>query len=195
MPTFLADPPSFLFLFLGIVVILAGAVWSSRRERNSLIVFAVSMLLVLLLLLLDQTSESPREEAVRRVMAMVNAADKHDPEGFVNQLADTFEYQTDAGKIALSREQIRKANFWNVLKQYNVHVAAWDFARADVKQLDSNTIEIGFLGKGEADGKQFPMYFRATFARQPSGEMKLVALGSFDPLKRQNERKAIPQFP
>ena len=44
-----------------------------------------------------------------------------------------------------------------------------------MNEIDENTIEIGFLAKGEADGKQIPIYFRATFARQSDGQMKLVA--------------------
>jgi hypothetical protein len=53
-----------------------------------------------------------------------------------------------------------------------------------VKWPDANSVEIGFLAKGETQGKQFPFYFRATFTRQSDGQMKLTRLASFDPLQR-----------
>lgn len=195
MPTFFTDPPTAVMLILVVAVLVAGLVWFNRRTRPALLVFLGVLALVVLVLVLDRLFESPREEAVRRVQAMMRAADAVDPEAFASHLADTVRYQ-DAGRIVtLTRDQLRRHGFWNVLRQYNVHVAAWDFARSDAIEIDANTVEIGFLAKGETQGKQIPLYFRASFARQPDGSMKMTALAAYDPVKRQNERAAIPQFP
>jgi hypothetical protein len=76
----------------------------------------------------------------------------------------------------------------------NARIAVWDFARSDVKEVDENEIEIGFLAKGEAGGKLFPLYGRATFRRQPNGQFKLTAFKSFDAVNRK-EALTIPNFP
>jgi hypothetical protein len=185
MPTFLSDPPQAVYLILGALVFATGLVWFNRRSRKSLAVFLGVMLLAVAVGLIDMLFESPREEAVRRVKAMAHAADAKDNEAFVSHLADTVTYQGDsAATISLSREDLRRAPFWTQLRQLNAHVAVWDFSRTDVKEIDDKTIEIGFLAKGEADGKQMPMYFRATFTRQPDGTMKMSSFASYDPMTR-----------
>jgi hypothetical protein len=196
MPTFLSDPPNAVYLTLTLAVIVCGVVWFNRRDRRSLIVFGCVLALTGIVVLLDRLFESPREESVRRVLAMTKAADARDTDAFLSNIADTFQYQGEGGQPkTISRDDLRKSVLWEVLKQYNVHVAAWDFARDDVTQVDANTVEIGFLAKGEADGKQAPMYMRAKFTRQPDGQMKLSGLAAFDPIQRTNERKSLPYFP
>lgn len=195
MPTFLADPPQWVYLLLAAAVLVAGLVWLNRRTRKSLLVLVGILSVVVAQFLLDRLFESPREEAVRRVQAMARAADAHDPEGFASHLAETVQYRDASREVTLTREQLRTAGFWQLLRQFNVHVATWDFARADVLQIDDNNVEIGFLGKAEAQSKQIPMYFRATFTRQSDGSMKMTALSTFDPIRRQQERATIPSFP
>jgi hypothetical protein len=183
MPVFLADPPQIVFLLLAAALIVTGLVWLNRRSRKALIAFLAVILLAGIIILLDRLFESPREEAVRRVQAMVAAADHRDPEAFTAHVADSVVYQGDS-PVTFSRDQLRQHQFWSILRQFNVHVAAWDFSRDDVIQTDANTIEIGFLAKGEMDGKQIPVYFRAAFKRQPDGQWKLNRLSSFDPIQR-----------
>lgn len=196
MPTFLSDPPFVVYMILTLAVIVSGLVWFNTRERRSLTVFGCFILLLGLVFLLDRLFESPREEAVRRVQAMTKAADARDTDAFLSHIADKFQYQGEGEQSkTIERDALRHSGIWEILKQHNVHVAAWDFARDDVKEIDANTIEIGFLAKGEADGKQAPMYFRTKFSRQSDGQMKLTGLSSYDPLKRTNERKSIPNFP
>ncbi len=195
MPTFLSDPPTSVYLLLSAVLLVAGFIWSSQRSRKSLIAFACVLGVVALVVLLDRLFESPREEAVRRVQAMMKAADARDPDAFLRNVAPSIEYQGEGQARVVSREDLRRAPFWQTLRDLNVHVAAWDFAREDVEEIDPDHIEIGFLAKGEADGKQAGMYFRARFSRQPDGQLKLSALSSYDMIKRTNERKSIPFFP
>jgi len=196
MPTFFSDPPQLVFLMLAAAFLVSGAVWFNRRDRVSLRVFVGVAGVLAILVLLDRFFDSPREEAVQSVVLLVKAADTRDTNGFATRIADQLEYQGESAPVTVTREQIRVGGFWNILRQHEVHVAAWDFSRDDVREIDANTVEIGFLAKGEAKtGHQVPMYFRATFSRQADGTMKLSKLATFDPMKRQNERKSIPFFP
>ena len=195
MPSFLSDPEFSVYLAIAAVFLITGTVWFNTRSRQSLTVLGAVVLVGGLVLLIDYLYESTREEAVRRAQAMIKAADTRDPEAFLAHIADKFEYRGEGGPKTITRDELRHAHFWSILKTHDVHVAAWDFARTDVEHINDDTVEIGFLAKGEGGGKQFPMYFRATFARQADGQMKLVAIASFDPLKRVNERKSIPYFP
>jgi hypothetical protein len=194
MPTFLSDPPQAVYLILAGFLVAVGLVWLNRRGRKSLAVFVGVLVLVLLVVLLDRIFESPREEAVRRVQAMAKAADAKDTEAFVAHVADTVVYRGANGEFTISRDRLRQLPFWSLLRQFNVHVATWDFSRADVTEVHANTIEIGFMAKGESDGKPFPMYFRAKFVRQSDGQMKMASFDSFDPLKRTNERTDLSNY-
>ena len=195
MPTFLSDPPFSVYLVLAAAFLVAFAVWFGNRTRRSLAALGVVGAVLAVVFLIDTLFESTREEAVRRAQAMVKAADARDTEAFVSHVADKFEYRGEGQPVSVTRDQLRKSQMWEVLRQYNAHVAAWDFARADVEHVNDDTVEIGFLAKGEGQGTQVPIYLRAKFARQADGQMKLVAVASFDPLKRVNERKTIPYFP
>jgi hypothetical protein len=195
MPALLSDPSFSVYLVLAAVVFVAFAVWFANRTRRSLAVLVAAVAVLAVVFLIDTLFESTREEAVRRAQAMVMAADARDTEAFVSHVAEKFEYRGEGEPVTVTRDQLRKSQMWEVLRQYDVHVAAWDFARADVEHINDDTVEIGFLAKGEGQGKQVPIYLRAKFARQADGQMKLVAVASFDPLKRVNERKTIPYFP
>lgn len=195
MPTLLSDPPQTLYLIIGGLVVVTAALAARRQDRKSFAVFGVALTLLLLVWLLDRGAESPREEAVRRVNEMVHAADAHNPEAFVAHIADTVEYKGADAPRTLTREQVRNSPFWSQLRTFGVHVAAWDFSRDDVKEIDANTVEIGFLAKGEAQGRQFPVYVRATFARQVDGQFKLTRFATYDPMKRTNEPINLPIGP
>jgi hypothetical protein len=196
MPTFLSDPPFAVYVSLAVALIVSGMLWFSRRDRNSLIAFGCALSLFAAIALFDHFFESPREESVRRVKEMIEAANARNTEAFLNQVADPIQYQGESSNpVPVTKEELRRSGFWGLLRQHNVQVAAWDFARNDVTLIDDNNIQIGFLASGKAEGKQIPMYFRAKFTRQPDGQMKLSGLASYDPLKRVNERKSIPNFP
>jgi hypothetical protein len=197
MPTFLSDPPTAVYLALALAVIVTGYLWFTRRERKSTLAFAVSLALFGLIGLLDYLFESPREESVRRVQEMIGAANARNREAFVSHIAERFEYEGEGAeaKKTITRDQLLRSGFWDVLAHFNVTVAAWGFDRSDVKLISDETIEIGFLASGKAEGKQIPLYFRARFTRQPDGQMKLTNLASYDPIQGVRERRGIPNFP
>ena len=194
MPTFLSDPPFALYLVFGAFVVIAAAIAASRQDRKSFRTLAIAVALLLIVIIIDMLVQSPRERAVAGAQAMSKAAETNDPAAFVAQLADTIEYNGSQPQ-KLTKEQIRGGHFWAMLKQYNVtHVAVWDFSRENVREIDENTIEIGFMAKGETPQGQFPLFIRATFAKQPDGQMKLTKFATFHPTNH-SEPLAIPGFP
>ena len=151
---------------------------------------------MLIVFLIDRLVESPREEAERRTYMMAQAADLKSPDAFVTHLADEVSIASgnEKGKT-LTREQMKRSPFWDTLRHFDVHVAVWDFSRNHVKQINENTIEIGFMGKGEVrGGEQIPVYVRSTFTRQSDGSFKLSAMRTFDPLNH-DAPLSIPGFP
>jgi hypothetical protein len=150
--------------------------------------------LLFLVVLIDAMIESPREGAVASAKAMANAADKHDPAGFVAEVADTVEFSDGNQTQKVPREKLRTSGFWQMLNQYSVHVAVWDFSREYAREIDDNTIEIGFLAKGESPQGQYMLFVRATFAKQADGKMKLTKFATFKP-ENHDVPLAIPNFP
>src|SRR5215471_18766209 len=128
MPEFLADPPQALYLVLGGLLVITGAIAAQKQDRRAAIPFGIAALLMLLLFLIDRFSESPREEAVRRTHMMAMAADVKNPDALVEHVADkvTLADGDGAGK-PLTREELKHHSFWNMLRAQNVHVAVWDF--------------------------------------------------------------------
>src|SRR3954470_12734875 len=106
MPPFLADPPQILYIVLGIVLVITGVIAAQKQDRRAVVPFGVAALLLLLLFFIDRFSESPREEAVRRVYMMQMAADAKNPDPLVAQVADrvTIAAGNESGKI-LTREE------------------------------------------------------------------------------------------
>lgn len=196
MPTFLTDPPSSVYLVLGGLLIVTGLIAAQKQDRRAVVPFVVAFFLLFGLFILDRVLESPREEAERRSYLLAVAADAKNPEVFAEQIADQLVVYTAGGEAkTLTRQEVKEHRFWDALRNFEVRVAVWDFSRDDVKYPDDNTVEIGFMGKGEVRGGQtIPVYIRATYRRQPDGSFKLSALRTFEPLNR-SQPYAIPQFP
>jgi hypothetical protein len=199
MPTFLSDPAPAFYMVLLAFALVTGMMALRNQDRSNGIRFGIAMGILLLVAVIDKAIESPREEAVRRVTLMAEAADAKNADQFVEHLADTIEYRGGSQPIGMKKDEVRTLPFWEMLRQHNVHVAVWNFSRDDVKQTDANTIEIGFnakgeIAKGEATNGLFPIYMRATFKKQPNGQWKLTAFASFD-LINHDAPLVIPNFP
>lgn len=198
MPTVLSDPSPTLYLVLVAAAVVTGAVAARRQDRRSLLRFGAAVGLLLGLYLIDLLIESPREGAVAGVLAMVKAANDRDAAAFVAPVADTLEYKGAGPPGQVTREQLRSASFWGFLtRNRQIAVHAKDFARGDAVEIDPDTIEIGFVGQGrdERTGGVYPLYLRATFARQPDGKVRMTKLASFDYARRANLAASIPYFP
>jgi hypothetical protein len=194
MPTFLSDPPMWLYLLLGGALIVTGAIAAQYQDRRSTLAFGIAFFLVLLVFLIDKTHESPREEAERRIYQMQMAINARNTDALAEHLADKVQIQGAGEPKTLTREEMKTLPFWGTLKAYDVRVDVWDFSRDDVKELGNGAIEIGFLGKGTSGGQMIPVYLRATFTKQSDGSYKLTALRTFEPLNR-SQPFAIAGFP
>lgn len=188
MPTFLSDPSLSLYGVLAVAFIVAAAVWSRKRGRNSLLAALGFGLLLLGLFLVDRSFESPREQANRRVQLMAEAATARDPARFVEQLSDSFNYR------GATKEKMRTSGIWDVLRNYNARVAVWDLSQSDATELGDNEIEIGFYVKGEAP-QGFKIYrMKARFVRDPDGQFRVKTVKFFSP-EGGNQEDAPPGFP
>lgn len=195
MPPVIADPPQWVYLVLGGLLVVTGAIAAQKQDRRAALAFGGAFLLMLLVFLLDKLFESPREEAVRRAYMIGLAADAKNPDMFLEHVADKVAVQTDQGQTkTATRDELKKSQFWSLLKEYSVGVTVSGFSRDDVKQIDDNTIEIGFIAKGDLQGKQIPVYARATFSKQPDGSYKLTAFKTFEFIDR-TKAFPIPNFP
>lgn len=190
----LIDPPQALYYVLAAALVVSGVIAAQKQDRRAATAFGGAFLLVAVVFLIDKLNKSPREQAVRRVFLMQMAVDAKTPDAFVEHCADKVTVHTANGKQVVTREQLRTGGFWAHLRFLDVKARVWDFAREDAKEIDENEIEIGFLGKGDASGKPFPFYGRATFRRQNDGQFKLSEFKSFNPVNR-NEPLALPHFP
>src|SRR6185312_1811587 len=180
MPTFLSDPAPAFYLVLLAFVVITAAVAGRNQDRRSIIRFAIALAALLVVYGIDKAVESPREEAVRRIQAMADAADAKNPDRFVEHLADSVEFRNSAKPVVLKKEAVHNLPFWSVLRQYNVTVRVWDFSRDDFRRIDDNNLEVGFSAKGETEGKMIPIYMKGEFKKQPDGKWKLTAFASYD---------------
>src|SRR4051812_3030344 len=92
MPTFLSDPAPAFYLILLVLAVIAGGVWFRFRDRGSLVRLAIALALLLVLFLVDSLVESPREEGIRKVNEMCAAATEPNPDKFVANVSDSFDY-------------------------------------------------------------------------------------------------------
>lgn len=195
MPSFVADPPQWIYLVLGGLLVLTGILAAQKQDRRAVVPFGIAFLLMLLVFLLDRVGESPREEAIRRTILMGMAADAKNPDAFVEHVAEKVEIQNAQGQMQpTTREDLKKSHFWGLLRSFEVSVTVDTFSREDVKVINDNTIEIGFTAKGEAQQKRIPVYCRATYSKQPDGSYKMTAFKSFEFVDR-TKAFPIPNFP
>lgn len=196
MPTFISDPPPVVYLLLFAALIATAAVAAQRQTRKAFVPFLVIASLLALVYVLDRFIDSPREGSVKSAQAMALAADQNRPDDFVKHTADTITYKGEGQAITATREQLKNSPFWGMLRQFNAHVAVWNFSRDDVKPVADDTVEIGFMAKGETRGelKGVQLYVRGTFKKQPDGSMKMTEFRTFDAI---DNRKpfTIPNFP
>jgi hypothetical protein len=189
MPTFLSDPSPTLLMLLLVATVVAVGLWLRNRKRTNAIVAAVFGLLLLLLVLCDQFVESPREEAIRRVIDMTDAATAVEPDRFVSHVSQSFDYK------GAKRDQLRTSGAWSFIRQHRATVTAAAFSRDDFEQPTPDTVVIGFLAKGQLpDGQRGMWYTKTTFVRDPDGAYRLKGMKFFNPINTRSE-ETIPGFP
>ncbi|MDY3563285.1 hypothetical protein R5W23_004785 [Gemmata sp. JC673] len=195
MPTFLSDPPPAIYLVLGFVVLITGVIAAQRQTRKAAVPFLIAAGLLLVVFLIDRFVDSPREQAVKSAKAMAAAVEANRPDDFVKHVAGTLAYNGEGQGHALTQEKIKSLPFWPMLRQLNPRIEVWNFSRDDVRSIDDNTIEIGFMAKAQQRGgmEQQMLYVRATFKRQPDGSMKMTEFRTFDSINNRDPYH-IPGF-
>ncbi len=189
MPNFLSDPSASLYLVLAVGFVIALAVWIRRRDRKSLVAVALIGLPLLALALLDFSFESPREQANRRVQLMADAATARDPDRFVEQLSDSFNYR------GATKQQMRTSGLWATLRNFNARVAVWGFGKGEFEEIGDNEVEIGFYAKGESP-QGFRYYFmKARFVRDPDGQYRAKSVKFYAPEGGRTNEEPPPGFP
>jgi hypothetical protein len=189
VPNILSDPSLSLYLVLAVTFVIALAVWYRRRDRKTLLAALALGLLVLGLYLVDVSFESPREQANRRVQLMAVAATARDPERFVEQLSDSFNYR------GVTKQQMRTSGIWATLRNFNARVAVWGFGKGEFEEIGENEIEIGFYAKGESP-QGFRWYFmRARFVRDTDGQFRAKTVKFYAPEGGRTNEDPPPGFP
>src|SRR5690242_5228720 len=142
MPSFLVDPPQSLYLILGVLLIVAGAVWFSKRTRSTLIAFLAAVAVLALVVVIDLLMESPRESAVRAVKEISAAINARDWDAFDAHVSKEFQYGN------YKKADLRKG-LAGVIGAYDARTAVWEFNRDKVEQKGDNQIAVVFDAKGD----------------------------------------------
>jgi hypothetical protein len=191
MPTLLSDPPQTFYLVLIGVVLVTGALAGRNQDRRSAIRFAVAGAVLLVFFLIDALSESPREEAVRKVTAMADAASVPDPDRFVEHVSQSFDYN---GK---NREDLRQSTAWGEVRARHARIAVWGFGRDAFERISDTEVEIGFYAKAQTPEGQFlARYVKSRFVKDPDGQYRVKTMRFYNPADRGiNTEEPIPGFP
>jgi hypothetical protein len=188
VPAFLADPSPTLILILAVAAIAAAAAWFSRRTTRLAGLAVLLFLLVGLLVLLDKLFESPREEAVRRVNLMCEAATAANPDRFIEHVSKSFSLN------GANRDRLRSAGAWALVRQHGAVITASGFSRDDVEYVGDNELTVGFMSKGEAQSGLLLKYTKATFVKDPDGAWRMAGVKFFDPINTK-QQDTVPGFP
>jgi hypothetical protein len=188
MPPFLADPSPGLLLILGIAALVSFGVWFRWRGKKPLIAAVILLALLGLVVLIGSMYESPREEAVRRVNLMCEAATKANGDQFVEQISTTF----NSGGV--KRDALRTSPAWGLVKQYSAKVTASGFSRDDFQQVNDSTCIIGFMAKAEATDGFVLRYTKGTFNKDPDGQWRLKDIQFYNAINTK-QTEPIPGFP
>lgn len=185
------DPPRSLYLILIVAAVIAGAVCAKYQTRKTFLIFLAVAALLLTLFLVDTFAESPREEAVRRVQAMAQAATEMKPEAFLEHVSTRFE------KNGKTRNDLRTSPAWELIRQYQAKITVWDFNRDGIEWSGDDEFDLAFLCKGEAkDGGMVMRYCKARFIRENDGSWKLKSIRFYNPGENGlRTEDPIPGFP
>jgi hypothetical protein len=183
MPTAFSDPSPTLYIVLGAVTVIFGAVALRRQRRSDVINFLIPAGLLLALFLIDWAIETPREAVVRKIaeMGAASRAQKHDD--LFRHVSESFRYRSLDKKGLRDRARQAEAMGFEGFAEY-------DLARSGFKPIDQNTVEQGFRVKHTGQ-PPLPFYVVATFKKDPDGEWRLSTFKLFDPVNV-NDEKDIP---
>jgi hypothetical protein len=174
MPTFLSDPPPVALVVFGVLVLAVGGLAARYRKKPLLAAFTGLVVLLVAWLVIALLTESPREEAVRRVNAMAAAVEKKDWAAFGEHISDSFQ-----------KDKLKKGDVKTYFDQgtaLNLRAAVWDFALTDPPRVSDTEVAISFEAKASPpSGEPFLRRIEATFVKDPDGKFRLKTYDSFLP--------------
>jgi hypothetical protein len=138
MPTALSDPSPTLYLILGVLVVILGAVAVRRQRRTDLINFLIPAALLAALFVIDRLVESPREQLVVTLREMETATQNKKHADVFKHVSNDFKYKSLDKKGLQERAQLVEAlPNWEGIKVI-------DLNREGFVQKDANTVEQRF---------------------------------------------------
>jgi hypothetical protein len=174
MPTFLSDPPPVALVVFGVLVLILGGLAARYRKKPLLAAFTGLVLLFVAWLVVALLTESPREEAVRRVTAMAAAVEKKDWAAFGEHISDSFQ-----------KDKLKKADvkgYFDHGTALNLRAAVWDFALTDPPRVTDAEVVIAFEARASPpSGEPFLRRIEATFVKDPDGKFRLKTYETFLP--------------
>jgi hypothetical protein len=170
----LTDPSPTLYIILGTVVIILAALWARNRTRSNLIRLAIGVAFLLAVVLCDALVESPREQAVRKMKEMARATQEKRMDDAFRHISDSFNYN------GMTKTALRARARWAEEQPGFAGVGVSSFERADAKQIDDKTVQIGFeafaINAPVGEGRY---YCLGTFKQESGGEYRLTGLAFY----------------
>jgi hypothetical protein len=166
MPTAFSDPSPTLYLVLGVVSVIFGAIALRRQRRSDVINFLIPAALLLALFLIDQAFESPRETVVRKLKEMESASQARKYDELFKHVSESFKYKSLDKKGLREKATLAEGYFPD-------GVRIWNLSRANHKALDDGTLEQEFDVQ-PVGSPQFRYQCVGVFKKDPDGEWRLV---------------------
>jgi hypothetical protein len=138
MPTVLSDPSPTLYVILGAVVVIFGAIAARRQKRSDVINFAIPAVLLVVVYLIDRAVESPREQVVKAIQEMEAATQNKKHDEVFKHVSESFKYKTlDKKGLQEKARLVESLPNWEGIKVIRLD-------RKGFVQKDDNTIEQQF---------------------------------------------------
>ena len=166
MPDFLADPSFTLYVVLGAMVVVLGAIALRRQKRADLITFGVGAAVLLAVFLIDRAVESPREHVVRKLQEMEASSQAKKYDDVFKHVSDQFQYRSLDKAGLRSRATMAEVHFPE-------GVRIWNLTRNNHKVTADGAIEQEFDVQ-PVNNPQFRYQCVGVFKKEADGEWRLV---------------------
>jgi hypothetical protein len=167
MPTALSDPTTSLYVILGAIAVILGLVAARRQKRSDVINFLIPAVALLALFVIDRATESPREQAVRKLQEMEAASQAKNYDEVFKHVSEAFQYKS------LDKKALRdRANL--ALTHFPEGVRIWNATRNNFKEVNESTVEQEFDVQ-PVNAPQFRHLCVGVFKKDPDGEWRLAS--------------------
>lgn len=168
MPTWLSDPSASLFVTLTVLFVVTVGVWfrSTQTRRVNLIIGAI-LLAIISIPILDQLIESPREEAVRRLGEMAEAANAHQWDAVFANISDQFRYHS-TDKAAFRSVIVPNA------ERHEATIRFKSFDRENFEMMGDDRLRVGCIAQVSSPlFDVVPYYLEVEFGRDTDNVFRM----------------------